>query len=231
MSQCTKCETNFVGTPENPPLPGLCKYCEIEILRNGIDAVCQLMAQSHGVTGLHLNGDVATWDDLRTGGKMEEWLVEFDDAVKILPPIKEAYENIEMDALARNIVHYSKNSVMPFEQVVQVTKDRLLKAFGELIPPESQLQNIACQICKGNGFVDVEKNDHVDQDECGYCSGTGLESNLTEQKLELLKLAVDNFLADGRPHGGRNTQFPDGCECDICQSWDKLNNARNNLDL
>ena len=87
MSQCTKCETNFVGTPENPPVPGLCKYCEIEILRKGIDAVCQLMAQSQGVTGLHLNGDVATWDDLRTGGKMEEWLVEFDVAVKILPPI------------------------------------------------------------------------------------------------------------------------------------------------
>ena len=44
---------------------------------------------------------------------------------------KEAYELIEMDALARNIVHYAKNSVMPFEQVVQVTKERLEKAFRE----------------------------------------------------------------------------------------------------
>jgi transposase-like protein len=44
---------------------------------------------------------------------------------------KEAYELIEMDALARNIVHYAKNSVMPFEQVVEVTKERLEKAFRE----------------------------------------------------------------------------------------------------
>lgn len=44
---------------------------------------------------------------------------------------KEAYEIIEIDALARNIVHYAKNSVMPFEQVVQVTKERLEKAFRE----------------------------------------------------------------------------------------------------
>jgi hypothetical protein len=41
-----------------------------------------------------------------------------------------------------------------------------------------------------------------------------------------LILAVDNFLAEGRPHGGRNTQFPDGCECDICQNWDTLNRER-----
>jgi hypothetical protein len=46
-------------------------------------------------------------------------------------PAREAYEIIEMDALARNIVHYAKNSVMPFEQVVQVTKERLEKAFRE----------------------------------------------------------------------------------------------------
>ena len=46
-------------------------------------------------------------------------------------PAREAYELIEMDALARNIVHYAKNSVMPFEQVVQVTKERLEKAFRE----------------------------------------------------------------------------------------------------
>jgi hypothetical protein len=26
-----------------------------------------------------------------------------------------------------------------------------------------------CTICKGNGFVDVEKRDHVEQDDCGFC--------------------------------------------------------------
>lgn len=35
MGKCTKCGTNFVGTPENPPTDGLCSYCEIEALRLG----------------------------------------------------------------------------------------------------------------------------------------------------------------------------------------------------
>lgn len=47
-----------------------------------------------------------------------------------------------------------------------------------------------------------------------------------ESENSALLLAVDNFLAEGRPHGGRNTQFPDGCECDICQNWDTLNRER-----
>jgi hypothetical protein len=28
MGQCRICGTRFVGTPENPPLDGLCHYCE-----------------------------------------------------------------------------------------------------------------------------------------------------------------------------------------------------------
>ena len=30
-----------------------------------------LIAESHGVAGLHLNGDVATWDELEPGGRFE----------------------------------------------------------------------------------------------------------------------------------------------------------------
>lgn len=33
MSKCTNCGTNLVGTPETPPVPGLCKYCEIQKLK------------------------------------------------------------------------------------------------------------------------------------------------------------------------------------------------------
>lgn len=32
-----------------------------------------------------------------------------------------------------------------------------------------------CKHCKGNGFVDVEKSDRVEQDDCGFCSTTGKE--------------------------------------------------------
>jgi hypothetical protein len=55
---------------------------EIERLRAGLQAVSDLIDESHGVAGLHRNGDVAPWGDLRTGGKYEEWLVSFDDALK-----------------------------------------------------------------------------------------------------------------------------------------------------
>lgn len=35
MGKCTKCGTNFVGTPENPLGDGLCRYCERDQLREG----------------------------------------------------------------------------------------------------------------------------------------------------------------------------------------------------
>lgn len=53
-------------------------------LENTHDSVCELIDSSRGVCGLHLNGDVATWDELRTGGKFEGWLIEFDDALQVL---------------------------------------------------------------------------------------------------------------------------------------------------
>lgn len=56
--------------------------CDLAIangrLRAGLKAVEGLINDSHGVAGLHLNGDVASWDELRTGGRFEEWLRDFD---------------------------------------------------------------------------------------------------------------------------------------------------------
>ena len=53
---------------------------EIKILRKGISAVRGLMNDSHGVTGLHLNGDIAEWSELERGGQYEEWLIGFNEA-------------------------------------------------------------------------------------------------------------------------------------------------------
>jgi hypothetical protein len=53
-------------------------------LRAGIKAVRDLINESHGVTGLHLNGDVATWQELEEGGYSEEWLIDFNRAEKAL---------------------------------------------------------------------------------------------------------------------------------------------------
>ena len=51
-------------------------------LRKGLEAVEQLIDDSVGVAGLHKNGDVAPWDELRTGGRFEEWLNDFDAALE-----------------------------------------------------------------------------------------------------------------------------------------------------
>lgn len=50
-------------------------------LRKGISAVDALISESEGVAGLHLNGNIAPWDELRSGGRYEEWLCDFDEAL------------------------------------------------------------------------------------------------------------------------------------------------------
>jgi hypothetical protein len=55
---------------------------ENKLLRAGLKAVYQLMRESHGVTGLHLNGDVAPWDELLQGGRFEQWLIDFSLAME-----------------------------------------------------------------------------------------------------------------------------------------------------
>lgn len=62
----------------------LAERAGVDVLAKGLRAVESLINDSGGVTGLHLNGDVATWDELRTGGRYETWLTDFDEALTIL---------------------------------------------------------------------------------------------------------------------------------------------------
>lgn len=53
-----------------------------EFLRE-VDA---LIAESHGVYGMHLNGDEAPWDDVLVGGRFERLFLEsFREALRIGP--------------------------------------------------------------------------------------------------------------------------------------------------
>jgi hypothetical protein len=54
---------------------------EIKRLRAGIAAVADLINESDGVYGLHCNGDWSPWPELRTGGRFEDWLLDFDTAL------------------------------------------------------------------------------------------------------------------------------------------------------
>ena len=51
-------------------------------LSMGIAAVRNLINESQGVAGLHLNGDLALWCELRTGGQFEGWLLDFDKVLE-----------------------------------------------------------------------------------------------------------------------------------------------------
>ena len=62
---------------------GLCKRDrEIARLKAGVTAVQSLINESQGVAGLHLNGDLAPWDELLAGGRFEEWLRDFSEAAR-----------------------------------------------------------------------------------------------------------------------------------------------------
>lgn len=52
-------------------------------LRKGIIAVAELIAESDGAAGLHMNGDVAPWPTLLEGGHFESWLLDFSIARNI----------------------------------------------------------------------------------------------------------------------------------------------------
>jgi len=44
------------------------------VIRDCIEGMDDLIAESHGVDGLHLNGEVATWEELGPQGDFGEWL-------------------------------------------------------------------------------------------------------------------------------------------------------------
>ena len=62
----------------------------VDRLTDGIKGVSILMAESEGVSGLHLNGDIAPWDELLEGGRFEEWLLNFSSALAALADSGEA---------------------------------------------------------------------------------------------------------------------------------------------
>ncbi len=55
----------------------------IKKMAAGLRAVQELIDQSDGVIGLHLNGDPALWEDLGPGGLLKSWLKDFDVAYEV----------------------------------------------------------------------------------------------------------------------------------------------------
>jgi len=58
---------------------------QIDALAAGIEAVRAVMNESRGVSELHQNGLIATWEELEENGRYEEWLFPFNLAERVLP--------------------------------------------------------------------------------------------------------------------------------------------------
>jgi hypothetical protein len=65
------------GRPTIEPVPDTKAHELLNLLLDDLDA---LVDSSEGVAGLHLNGDVASWESLREGGRFETWLMRMDEA-------------------------------------------------------------------------------------------------------------------------------------------------------
>jgi hypothetical protein len=52
----------------------------VQKLIRGIEAVRDIINNSRGVYGLHMNGNPAPWEDLERGGRFEDWLFDFNEA-------------------------------------------------------------------------------------------------------------------------------------------------------
>jgi hypothetical protein len=65
------------GRPAIEPVPDMKAHELLNLLLDDLDA---LVDNSEGVAGLHPNGDVASWESLREGGRFETWLMRMDEA-------------------------------------------------------------------------------------------------------------------------------------------------------
>ena len=50
---------------------------QLKTAKAAFEAFADLINNSGGVHGLHLNGDYAPWSDLLEGGRFEEWLIDY----------------------------------------------------------------------------------------------------------------------------------------------------------
>lgn len=72
-----------------------CPHARIARLEKVITDVAELIDDSQGVFGLHLNGDPADWESLMRGGMYEDWLGDLDD---VLADMQEAKQTIKEGA-------------------------------------------------------------------------------------------------------------------------------------
>ena len=77
----------FEATYESADTPDLTAEL-VEASQKVLGDMDDLIGQSNGVYGLHMNGDDAPWTDLTCGGYMEEWLGSLEALRAVLAKVK-----------------------------------------------------------------------------------------------------------------------------------------------
>jgi hypothetical protein len=90
----------------------------IDELEEVLRSFSTLIDESQGVAGLHLNGEIAPWGELLGGGRYEEWLIDFTEAMSSIsdptPPAKEqAIVNEPFDGWQPEIVIIKRKDGKP----------------------------------------------------------------------------------------------------------------------
>lgn len=62
MSKCLKCGTRFIGTAENPPKDGLCRYCEMDRLKIALEESVKLQSHYGQLLNMHDGGERMKFD-------------------------------------------------------------------------------------------------------------------------------------------------------------------------
>lgn len=97
-----------------------------KVLREALDVVAALIAETSGVVGLHLNGDFSPWSDLLEGGRFEEWLVGFSEALA-LPTDDTALKAVKREALRETSAWFADNDRRDFSELVRRSMTEELK--------------------------------------------------------------------------------------------------------
>lgn len=76
-------------------------------------------------------------------------------------------------------------------------------------------------------FSDKDLLDWLNLDQCWKGVITNPTSDPRAKDVRTsMKLRIEEFITEGRPHGSNST-YPDGCECELCELWDRLNKKWN----
>ena len=70
----------FIAAANPQVVKELC--LRVKALEKGVKAISNLIDESQGVYGLHLNGDPSPWKELLAGGFFEDWLRDLSAAME-----------------------------------------------------------------------------------------------------------------------------------------------------